>query len=90
MLIGACNPMLCPLHATTRLPTPDGLIPVTVSASAMAVLVTLTTLASGVFSDNAFLLTPDTPTKLLFTPYGPIDAVALKASLRIVHLAQYM
>lgn len=71
-------------------PTADGLIPVTVSASATAVLVTLTTLASGVFSDNAFLLTPDAPAKLLFTPYGPTDAVALKASLRIAHLAQYM
>jgi hypothetical protein len=68
----------------------DGLIPVTVSANATALLVTLTTLAHGVFSDNVFLLTQHAPVELLFTPYGPADVATLRASLRIAHLAQYL
>jgi hypothetical protein len=68
----------------------DGLIPVTVSANATALLVTLTTLAHGVFSDNVFLLTQHAPVELLFTPYGDPDPAALRASLRVAHLAQYM
>ena len=60
------------------------------SATATALLVTLTTLAPGVFSDNVFLLTQHVPVELLFTPYGPVDPSELRASLRIVHLAEYM
>jgi hypothetical protein len=72
-------------------PNADGLIPVTVSATATALLVTLTTLAPGVFSDNVFLLTQHAPVQLLFTPYGTdVDAASLRASMRVVHLAQYM
>eukprot|EP00040_Diaphanoeca_grandis_P027117 m.153638 g.153638 ORF g.153638 m.153638 type:complete len:1021 (-) comp30841_c4_seq6:84-3146(-) len=71
-------------------PNADGLIPVMVTSSATAVLVTLTTLASGVFSDNVFLLTPHAPVQLLFTPYGPANASELRASLRVAHLAQYL
>jgi beta-mannosidase len=74
--------------AVVGAPNADGTIPVTVSATATAVLVTLTTLASGVFSDNVFLLTQHAPAELLFTPYGPADADTLRTSLRIVHLAQ--
>jgi beta-mannosidase len=68
----------------------DGQIPVTVKATATALLVTLTTLAHGMFSDNVFLLTQHAPMELLFTPYGPVDEAALRASLRVVHLAQYL
>jgi len=76
--------------AVVGTPNADGLIPVTVTATATALLVTLTTLAPGVFSDNAFLLTQHAPVVLLFTPYGPADAAALRASLRVVHLAEYL
>ena len=76
--------------AVVGAPNANGLIPVTVSASATALLVTLTTLAHGVFSDNVFLLTQHAPAELLFTPYGLVDAATLRASLRIVHLAQYL
>jgi len=68
----------------------EGLIPVIVRSNGTALLVTLTTLAAGVFSDNVFLLTQYAPAELLFTPYGPPDVATLKASLRTVHLAQYM
>ena len=74
--------------AVVGAPDANGLIPVTVSATQTALLVTLTTLAPGVFSDNTFLLTHHAPAKLLFTPYGPVDAAALRDSLRITHLAQ--
>eukprot|EP00038_Savillea_parva_P028912 m.67751 g.67751 ORF g.67751 m.67751 type:complete len:1029 (+) comp8463_c0_seq1:39-3125(+) len=68
----------------------DGTIPVTVTATATALLVTLTTLAPGVFSDNVFLLTPHTPAALVFTPYGQVTADDVRSSLRVVHLAQYL
>eukprot|EP00051_Salpingoeca_urceolata_P032135 m.14426 g.14426 ORF g.14426 m.14426 type:complete len:1101 (+) comp4797_c0_seq1:117-3419(+) len=67
-----------------------GGIPVTVKATKTALLVTLTTLAWGVFSDNVFLLTPQAPITLHFIPYGTVDAQTLRASLRVVHLAQYL
>lgn len=77
--------------AVVGAPNKEGKVPVTVSATATAVLVTLTTLESGVFSDNVFLLTPQAPIVVLFTSYaGPVDAKALRASLRVVHLAQYL
>ena len=71
-------------------PNADGHIPVTVTASATALLVTLTTLAPGVFSDNVFLLTEHAPAEIFFRPYGRADVSALRSSLRTVHLAQYL
>lgn len=71
-------------------PNIDGLIPVSVTATATALLVTLTTLSHGRFSDSVFLLASHKDRKLLFTPYGQPDPERLKSLLRLVHLAQYM
>ena len=70
---------------------PVGHIPVTVRTTATALLVTLTTLAPGVFSDNVFLLTEHEPVALVFEPRGAsVSPELLRQSLRVVHLAQYL
>jgi beta-mannosidase len=51
--------------------------------------VTLTTLAQGRFSDNAFCMTPGTIT-IDFIPFAGFDLTELKSSLRVEHAATYM
>jgi len=68
---------------------PDGTVKVTVTSDKFALYVTLTTLAQGRFSDNAFCMTPGT-TVLNFIPIQGFALDELKASTRIEHAAAYM
>jgi beta-mannosidase len=69
-------------------PAADGTVPITLTASATALFVTLTTLAQGRFSDNALLLTPGATT-VSFIPWAGFDAAQLASSLRVEHVASY-
>ena len=62
---------------------------ITVTADHVAMYVTLTTLAHGRFSDNAFLL-DDGKATVQFIPFGDLDLATLKASLRIEDASTYM
>lgn len=73
-------------------PNPDASVNVTVSTTATAFFVTLSTTEPGVFSDNAFILPTGTVRDLQLraivgTP-AP-DPSQLKASLRADHVAAY-
>ena len=72
----------------------DGSVNVTCSTDATAAYVTLTTLAAGRFSDNAFLLLPGPGAARVvrFLPGGDAQAAgdALRATLRLDHLAAAM
>ena len=68
----------------------DGSVAITVTTDKVAVYVTLTTLANGRFSDNAFLLLPAAPLTLQFHPFGALDLARLKASLRVEDLSAYI
>lgn len=65
---------------------------ITVSADHVALYVTLTTLAQGRFSDNAFLLLPGAAQarQIEFVPFTGFDFAELKSSLRVEHVAGYM
>jgi hypothetical protein len=74
---------------------PDGSVDITVTAEKTAMYVTLTTLAHGRFSDNAFLL--DASSKfsrtIKFIPFRDFDAAAmtqLTSSLRVEDVSAYM
>ena len=73
----------------TSPPAPDGSVPVTLTTDATALFVTLTTLAQGRFSDNAFCMPPGTTT-VRYMPFFDTDYDALVSSLRIEHAAAYM
>lgn len=70
----------------------DGTIDIAVSSDRVAVWVTLTTLAQGRFSDNAFFL-PATKKTIQFIPFSPSTAAddhhVLQASLRIEDFSMY-
>ena len=68
----------------------DGNVPIHVSSDEVAVYVTLTTLANGRFSDNAFLLLPAKPLDIFFLPFGPLDMEKLRSSLRVEDVSAYM
>jgi len=69
----------------------DGANPsIAVSADAVALYVTFTTLAQGRFSDNAFLLLPGADRTIEFLPFEDFDFVELQSSLRVEHVASYM
>jgi len=61
---------------------------ITLTTSATAMFVMLTTKESGRFSDNAFLLEAGAVRKVSFVAWGVLDIAALKASLRVEHLQQ--
>jgi hypothetical protein len=63
---------------------------VTVSTDKLALFVTVTTLAQGRFSDNAFLLLAGETKKLAFLPFVGFDYAELQASLRVEHVATYI
>ena len=69
-------------------------VPLTITSTATALYVTLTTLASGRFSDNSFLLqttSASTPATIYFLPWGEFGATELallKSSIRIEHLQE--
>jgi len=68
-------------------PNADGSVDITLTADATALYVTLTTLAHGRFSDNAFAL-PTGKATVQFIPFGDLDVPTLKASLRVEHAQQ--
>ena len=69
-------------------PNADGSVDVTITTDAFALYVTLTTLAQGYFSDNAFVMTPGSRT-IQFIPVQGFQMSDLK-SLRVEHAAAYM
>ena len=74
--------------AVAAAPAADGSVAVTLTASATALFVTLTTQAQGRFSDNALLLPPG-DTVVAFLPWGPLNATLLASTLRVEHVALY-
>jgi len=68
---------------------PDGSVDITVTTDKVAVYVTLTTLAQGRFSDNAFVMTPGAQ-KIQFLPIKGFVMSELTSSLRVEHTAAYM
>lgn len=66
----------------------NGTVPITVSATETALFVTLTTLASGRFSDNGLIVPPGSVT-VEFLPWGPLNATLLASSLRVESLTSY-
>ena len=67
----------------------DGTIDVQLNASATALYVTLTSLAQGRFSDNAFAMPPG-GTVIQFLPLGATDITGLSTSLRVEHLQPHL
>jgi len=63
-------------------------VAVTLSSTATALFVTLTTLAQGRFSDNALILPPG-QTSVAFLPWGPLDFGLLRTTLRVEHVMGY-
>mmetsp|Transcript_28454 Transcript_28454/g.65564 ORF Transcript_28454/g.65564 Transcript_28454/m.65564 type:complete len:106 (+) Transcript_28454:1261-1578(+) len=61
---------------------------VLVTSSQVALLVTLSTLAPGRFSENAFMLLPNVPRKVFFIPWAPLDLAFFQSSLKVQHLQQ--
>ena len=76
------------VKAAVGAPQADGSVPITLTASATALFVHLTTLAQGRFSDNSLLLAPG-DTVVSFLPWGPLDAGLLQSSLRVEHVQLY-
>jgi hypothetical protein len=74
--------------AAVGAPAADGSVPISLSASATALFVHLSTLAQGRFSDNSLLLLPGL-TSVSFLPWGALDLPLLKSSLRVEHVQLY-
>jgi hypothetical protein len=69
----------------------SSLVNVTLTTDAPAILVHLTTLAAGRFSDNVLLLHAGSPTTVAFHAFSSsVDVPLLKQSLRIEHAASSM
>lgn len=70
---------------------PDGSVDVTVTSQTSAVWVTVTTMANGRFSDNAFVMPPGSRT-LQFIPFGAkeADLAELKATIRVEDFGSYI
>ncbi|CAJ1426374.1 unnamed protein product, partial [Effrenium voratum] len=66
----------------------DGSIDISLTADRTALYVTLTTLAHGRFSDNAFAMAPGSG-KVQFLPFGKLDVQLLRSSLRVEHLQMH-
>ena len=70
-------------------PAADGSIGIALDANATALYVTLTTLAHGRFSDNAFAMSPGR-SSVRFLPIGALDLPLLVKSLRVEHLQEHL
>jgi beta-mannosidase len=68
---------------------PNGEVGVTLSSDKVAAYVTLTTMAQGRFSDNAFLMLPGTQ-RVEFVPWAAEQVSVLQETLRVEHMATYM
>jgi len=71
------------------LDTKTGTVPIKLVADRFALYLTLTTLAQGRFSNNAFVMPPG-ETTLEFIPFAGFDFAELSSSLRVEHAATYM
>lgn len=71
-------------------PEPDGSVPITLTSSATALYVTLTSQAQGRFSSNAFPMPGSTSVVVSYLPFYETDVETLAATLRVEHLAQYL
>lgn len=69
---------------------PDGTVDITVTSDAVAVYVTLTTLAQGRFDTNAFVMAPGTKVVKFIPIVGMFKMDELTSSLRVEHAASYM
>ena len=92
-MAGALSPAVT-VSAAVGSPAPDGLsVPVTVSVrgggGGAAILVTLTTLAQGRFSENVLVL-PAGDRVVNFIAFGALDVATLAASLRVEHARTYV
>jgi len=67
----------------------DGSVDIDVTADAVAMFVTLTTLADGRFSDNAFLVDGSGKATVQFIPFSPVDMGKLRSSLRAEDVSAY-
>ena len=77
--------------AVNSAPNADGTVDVTLTTDAPALFVTLTTLAQGRFSDNAFLLLPGEPRTITYIAFvSPTDIDVLKTTIRVEHAASYL
>ncbi len=70
-------------------PAADGSVAITLTCSSLCAYVTLTTLAAGRFSDNAFFLLPG-DTTVSFLPWQEDQYEVLVQSLRVEHVASYL
>lgn len=74
-------------------PNADGSVDIAVTADAVALFVTLTAMAPGRFTDNAFILLPGAPRTVQWIPFVHGDAnadyVALKTTLRVEDHSAY-
>jgi hypothetical protein len=78
------------VSAVVGAPAADGsAVPITVSADGAALFVGLTTAAHGRFSRNFFIM-PKGQVSLEFIPFGTLDVVTLKATLRVDHVRSYL
>jgi hypothetical protein len=60
-------------------------------ANDTALYVTVTTLAQGRFSDNAFVMSPSLGLAVIyFWPFGTLDYGLLTSTTRVEHVAMYM
>lgn len=85
---------------TATVANEDGSIDVTVRSNNFSLYVTLTTLANGRFSENAFMLTRNDQLSsaavgfqrvITFIPFnGSVDISLLATSIRVEHVAAYM
>ena len=71
------------------LPEKDGSINVKVTSDKVAAFVTLTTMAQGRFTDNAFFMAPGT-VEVGFVPWAEGQYEKLVETLRVEHMASYM
>jgi beta-mannosidase len=69
-------------------PTREGGFEITLTTDKLAAWVTLTTLAQGRFSDNAFFLLPGSTT-VYFLPWAEAQGPLLQETLRVEHMASY-
>lgn len=77
--------------AAVGAPAPDGSVPITLTSTAAALFVTLTTQAQGRFSDNVVAVPGPSapPVEVRFLPFGPLDAGLLASTLRVDHLQAF-
>lgn len=75
--------------ATEQQLAPGAPVEVTLTSDALALYVTLTTLAQGRFEDNAFVMMPGTKT-VKFFPFEGFELAELNSSIRVEHTATYM